>query len=167
MAFPNRYSATLLFVLLFGLLKRAPISIAVAGDPLLPAFEKWMNDYGRVYGSVTEKLQRFQVFKDNFQFIESMKSQPGLTYTVGLNKFADLTNKEFLQRYANYKTGSVSKVSTPFMYANLTSVPTSIDWRTLGAVTPIKDQGNCGKLKMTVNSIGVFVIFTMNYQSAV
>ncbi|KAJ3699301.1 hypothetical protein LUZ61_003006 [Rhynchospora tenuis] len=144
MAFSNRSSAALLFVLVFGLLNRAPISVAVADDPLLPTFEKWMSDYGQVYASLTEKLHRFQVFKDNFQSIESMKNQPGLTYTVGLNKFADLTNQEFLQRYANYKTGSVSKVSTPFMYANLTSIPTSIDWRTLGAVTPIKDQGNCG-----------------------
>ncbi|KAJ3699302.1 hypothetical protein LUZ61_003007 [Rhynchospora tenuis] len=144
MAFSYRCFVTLLFVLLFGVFNRASISIAAVDDPLFPVFENWISEYGQVYGSLTEKLQRFQIFKNNFQFIESTKNRGGLTYTVGLNKFADLTNEEFLQRYATYKTRSGSKASTPFMYANLTSIPTSIDWRTLGAVTPIKDQGNCG-----------------------
>lgn len=147
MAFSYRCVALLLFVLVFGLYERVPTSVAVADhDPLFSVFEKWVSEYGQVYGSVTEKLQRFQVFKSNFQFIESMKNQQGLTYTVGLNKFADLTNKEFLQRYATYKTPRVSSASTPFKYANLTTIPSSIDWSSLGAVTPVKDQGNCGEL---------------------
>lgn len=105
-----------------------------------------MTDNGQVYQSAFEKQKRFQVFKTNFEYIESVKNKPGCAYTVSLNKFADLTNDEFLQKYATYRAQSRSKVSTPFKYANLTTVPASIDWRTLGAVTPIKDQGNCGKL---------------------
>ncbi|KAJ1698798.1 hypothetical protein LUZ63_007310 [Rhynchospora breviuscula] len=142
MAFPNRIS-TLLSIVVFGLIFGAPIFTAVADDPLLSVFEKWMKNYGRNYGSITEKLQRFEVFKDNFQFIESMKNKT-LTYTLGLNKFADLTNKEFLQKYATFKPRNSSNISTSFRYANVTSIPSSIDWRTLGAVTSIKDQGSCG-----------------------
>ncbi|KAJ4754136.1 Cysteine protease [Rhynchospora pubera] len=145
MAFSNHCSTIqLLSVLIFVLFAGTPIFTAGADDPLLPAFEKWMKDYNRTYDSPTEKLQRLQVFKDNFQFIESMKNQTGLTYTVGLNDFADLTNQEFLQRYTMNRPLEPSNESTPFMYANVTSIPSSIDWRTLGAVTPIKSQDSCG-----------------------
>ena len=120
---------------------------AFANDPLMSVFEKWVGDFGKVYKSDTEKLNRFEVFKTNFQFIESMKNQPGLTYTVGLNQFADLTNSEFLAKYATLTLSKGQKKSTSYKHANLTSVPTSIDWRSLGAVTPIKDQGQCGKYK--------------------
>jgi KDEL-tailed cysteine endopeptidase len=141
------YRCLVTFLVLFALspFKRGPVSITAADDPLLPVFEQWMKDYGRLYGSPTEKLQRFQVFKDNYQFVESIKNQPGLTYTVGLNAFADLTNEEFAQRYTT-RLGDRSTTSTSFRYENDTSIPSSIDWRDLGAVTPVKDQYSCGEL---------------------
>lgn len=142
MAFSYRCTVTLLVLLAF-----SPFSITVADDSLLSVFEKWISDNGRVYGSATEKLRRFQIFTDNFQFVQSMKKQPGLTYTVDLNNFADFTLPEFLQKYATYKASSSSETSTDFSYASVTATP-SIDWRTLGAVTPIKDQGKCGELKL-------------------
>lgn len=126
----------------------ASIHTVVANDPVMSAFEKWMGDFGWVYKSDAEKQLRFDVFKANFEFVESMKNQPGLTYGVGLNQFSDLTNSEFLAKYATLTLSKRRKTSTWHEYANLTSVPTSIDWRLLGAVTPIKNQGQCGKYKI-------------------
>ncbi|KAJ1703381.1 hypothetical protein LUZ63_003160 [Rhynchospora breviuscula] len=136
----SRASILPALMLLFG----AVAFVATAEDPLLATYEKWMGEFGRVYSSDTEKQHRFEVFKTNFQFIESMNKQPGLTYTVGLNEFADLTNEEFLTKYVGFKSPSTPKKATPFKYTNLTTAPTCVDWRSSGAVTPVKNQGNCG-----------------------
>lgn len=114
----------------------------------MSVYEKWVGDVGRVYKSDAEKLERFEVFKVNYNFIESMKSRTDLTYTVGLNEFADLTNEEFLAKYAGFKSAGGAKKATHFKYANLTTAPTCVDWRSSGAVTPVKNQGNCGEFKL-------------------
>ena len=137
---PSKFLSSLAIVFLLVTL----VSRATAADPLWSSYEKWMSKFGRVYKSGTEKQQRFEVFKANYQFIESTNKQPGLTYKVGLNEFADLTNEEFMAKYVGFKSPSGPKKATPFKYANLTAAPTCVDWRSSGAVTPVKDQGNCG-----------------------
>ncbi|XP_078149448.1 senescence-specific cysteine protease SAG39-like [Carex rostrata] len=137
--FPTTILPLYSVLLLFGAL----VFVAAVEDPLLSAYEKWMSDFGRVYGSDTEKQHRFEVFKANFEFIESTNKQPAMTYTLGLNEFADLTNEEFVKKYVGFKSPSGSKKATPFKYANLTAAPTCVNWRTSGAVTPVKDQRNC------------------------
>ncbi|KAJ3694029.1 hypothetical protein LUZ60_009509 [Juncus effusus] len=116
----------------------------LADDTLVPAYEKWIKDYGRVYSNATEKQKRFEVFKGNYKFIESMKNKPDLTYTMSLNEFADLTNDEFLMKFAKFTSRGGPTTTTPFQYANLTYVPSSVDWRSRGAVTAVKNQGQCG-----------------------
>ncbi|KAL9273129.1 Senescence-specific cysteine protease SAG39-like protein [Drosera capensis] len=108
--------------------------------------EQWMSEYGRVYKSDAEKEMRFQIFKDNVERIETM-NKLNRGFTLGLNAFTDMTNMEFRATHNGYKKHmkpASSMKSTSFKYENLTDAPASIDWRTLGAVTPIKNQGQCG-----------------------
>ncbi|KAL9267355.1 putative NAD(P)H dehydrogenase (quinone) FQR1-like 1 [Drosera capensis] len=107
--------------------------------------EQWMSEYGRVYKSDVEKEARFQVFKDNVEHIEAM-NKLNRGFTLGLNAFTDMTSEEFRATHNGYKKHmkpASSMKLTPFKYENLRDAPASIDWRTLGAVTPIKDQGQC------------------------
>ncbi|KAJ3696646.1 hypothetical protein LUZ61_000351 [Rhynchospora tenuis] len=113
---------------------------------VLVEFEKWISDHGRVYESEAEKSKRFDIFKANYEYIQEKNREPSLTYTLGLNEFADLTNDEFVARYTGAlppTDADVTIPAEPFKFDNL-SLPASIDWRSYGAVTPVKNQGSCG-----------------------
>ncbi|KAL9289810.1 hypothetical protein ACSQ67_024423 [Phaseolus vulgaris] len=109
--------------------------------------EKWMAQYGKVYKDASEKENRFQIFKNNVQFIESFNAAGDKSFNLSINQFADLHNEEFKTLLINgrmneHRVGTVTETS--FRYDNITKVPASMDWRKRGAVTPIKNQGSCG-----------------------
>ena len=98
---------------------------------------------------IAEKAQRLEVFKANVVFIESVNAGTD-KFWLEANQFADITDDEFRATHTGYKAsvGGNKGRKTGFRYANvrLDALPTFMDWRTKGAVTPIKDQGQCGKL---------------------
>ncbi|KAJ4703629.1 Cysteine Protease [Melia azedarach] len=107
--------------------------------------EQWMAEYGRTYQDEAEKQMRFNIFRQNLEYVEKANKEGNRTYKLSVNKFSDLTNEEFRAFYTGYKMPSNSRPSTTsFRYENLTDVPPSKDWRQEGAVTGIKQQGSCG-----------------------
>jgi len=94
-----------------------------------------------------EKEKRFQIFKDNFRFIDEHNAG-NHTYKLGLNRFADLTNEEYRSKYLGTKMNRKQKLSSRksdrYAPRDGVTLPDSIDWRTKGAVAPVKDQGSCG-----------------------
>ncbi|KAJ0965349.1 hypothetical protein J5N97_026487 [Dioscorea zingiberensis] len=107
--------------------------------------EQWMLEHGRTYRDAAEKQLRFEIFKLNLEFIESINSG-NHKFKLAANRFADLTNDEFKAMYTGFKPSPANPNApkTSFKYENFSDVPASMDWRTKGAVTPIKDQGQCG-----------------------
>ncbi|XP_058092328.1 senescence-specific cysteine protease SAG39-like [Magnolia sinica] len=106
--------------------------------------KQWMAQYGRTYKDAAEKELRFKIFKDNVEFIESFNNAGDRSYKLSVNEFADQTNEEFKSTHNGFKpTQTRASRAASFMYENVT-VPASMDWRKKGAVTPIKDQGQCG-----------------------
>ncbi|XP_016468788.2 senescence-specific cysteine protease SAG39-like [Nicotiana tabacum] len=118
--------------------------------------EQWMSRFGRVYRDDVEKAKRFKIFKDNVEYIESVNKAGTRRYKLGINEFADLSNEEFKASRNGYKMSSHQQLSksTSFKYENVTA-PATMDWRTKGAVTGIKDQGQCGELKQTKHFVAV------------
>ncbi|WCJ27186.1 Cysteine proteinases superfamily protein [Euphorbia peplus] len=109
--------------------------------------EEWILQHGRIYKDADEKQSRYLVFKDNVQRIDAFNNAKDKGYKLALNKFADMTDNEFRSKYLGYKSKTSSsklKSTSSFMHANLTAVPATMDWRKDGAVTPVKDQGDCG-----------------------
>lgn len=66
-----------------------------------------------------------------------------LGFVKGINKFADLSPAEFKMRLG-YKPSLKKSNKTHVVVLSEVNTPTSVDWRTQGAVTPVKDQGQCG-----------------------
>ncbi|KAI3883842.1 hypothetical protein MKW92_052532 [Papaver armeniacum] len=100
--------------------------------------------------NLDEKHRRFNVFKENVKYIHNFNKKDA-PYKLKLNKFADMTNHEFKKSYAGSKVShhrmfrGERKPTENFMYESVTNLPASVDWRSKGVVTPVKDQGQCGK----------------------
>ena len=67
------------------------------------------------------------------------------SYHLGITKFADITNKEFIKRYTMDPIPALEDVPTQNQKptTNL-QYPETLDFRTRGIIGPIEDQGKCG-----------------------
>jgi cathepsin L len=97
-----------------------------------------------------EETTRRAIWEANIAIIHkhNLEADLGLhTYTLGMNKYGDMTIKEFVKQMNGIDVGlNVSFSGTCDQYvapANFKR-PDAVDWRTKGYVTPIKDQGQCG-----------------------
>lgn len=108
-------------------------------------FSSWVDDFKRAYrDNVEEYERRFEIWADNLDFIESYNSDDK-THWLGLNHFADHSRDEY-RSMLGYRADLAPEralQSTAFRYANA-KPPPSVDWREKGAVTPVKNQEQCG-----------------------
>jgi len=90
-----------------------------------------------------EFFHRYSIFKDNLNWIEENNAK-NLSYTVGLNRFADLTSKEFAGKNGLLKPSVPSEAPVTLDNKSNVKYAAEFDWRTGGAIEVIRDQGQCG-----------------------
>jgi C1A family cysteine protease len=102
-------------------------------------FLKYIVKYGRTYESKAEYVTRFENFAEQVDFVSNYKSD---NIVVDINAFSDLSTEEFLAQRTGLLRQEVDKKArtTP----NVAVISKSVDWRTQGKVTSVKDQGPCG-----------------------
>ncbi|KAE8720375.1 Receptor like protein 25 [Hibiscus syriacus] len=139
--------------LIFGTLASLVTSRPIHETAIVEKHEQWMVYYGRKYNSESEKEKRFNIFKENFEYIESFNTVGNRSFKLGLNGFADLRHDEFIAAHTRYHKMDRSE-STSFSYANYSDISMdqvpldiSFDWRDRGAVTPVKQQGKCNSCR--------------------
>eukprot|EP00250_Pteridium_aquilinum_P002349 c12547_g1_i1 orf=297-1412(-) len=123
---------------------------------IVSLFDAWNAKHGKHYQPTqkAEKHRRFHIFRENLMRIDAHNSKAeGSSFKLGLNRFADLTHEEFKEsrllglKLPARKIGSIrrpSHVHHKNPAIDTQKLSESVDWRSLGAVTEVKDQGMCG-----------------------
>lgn len=111
-------------------------------------WEQWKATHNRVYSTRDEHDVRYLVFKDNIDYINAWNKE-GHSCELGVNQWADLTNDEFRDLLGTPQVGSQALLGqqhprAPGMRHRRRDETGSLDYRKLGAVTAVKNQGQCG-----------------------
>ncbi|KAK7306553.1 hypothetical protein VNO77_44501 [Canavalia gladiata] len=113
-------------------------------DEAMELFQLWKKEHGRVYRNLEEMAKKFEIFVSNLKNIteSNAKRRSPSSYVLGLNQFADWSSKELQETYLHdlhMPADSDMKLNDLPCVA-----PSSLDWRSTGVVTAVKDQLACG-----------------------
>jgi len=114
---------------------------ALASEPQhQAAWEDFKLKFAREY-DVQEEMIRKAIFVANMKNIKAENAK-GHRYTLGVNQFTDMTPEEYKQRLGFKPSGRQAPSLGVHQYSGEV-LADSVDWVEKGAVTPVKDQGNC------------------------
>lgn len=135
----------------FSIVNRPAAGESISEERVAQLFQQWKEKYGKVYKHALEAEKRFRNFRNNLKYVMEKnrnRNRDRSEFSVGLNKFADLSNEEFREIYTSKVRKPSNKTMTVERRGKKGVVacegPSSLDWRKYGVVTAMKDQGSCG-----------------------
>lgn len=105
-------------------------------------FSVWLKEHKKSMSTPAEYFHRLQIFAQTDAKIEAHNAQES-SYQLGHNQFSHMTEEEFVAKHTglalpeDYERNIVDE-------DNRLQIPDTLDWRTQGAVNPVKNQASCG-----------------------
>jgi xylem cysteine proteinase len=120
-------------------------------------YDNFIAKYRRNFATVDEYEFRKQIFKNNLDYIAQFNSQ-GKSWTIGVNKFADMTKEEVKSHMGLMPQPSGLKSFVPIQAPKDTSAnDKDKDWRDeKSVVRKIRNQGACGSCWAFAANEGVY-----------
>ncbi|XP_050409635.1 procathepsin L [Patella vulgata] len=121
--------------------------VAAINEDLNGEWEIFTQTYSKEYASEADSQKRRLIWEDNINFIQlhNLRADRGLhSYRLGMNAFGDMTRVEIVQKMNGYRMANRTRGATFMAPSHVEVLPTTVDWRSQGYVTPIKDQKECG-----------------------
>lgn len=118
-----------------------------------PKFNAFKERFGREYEG-NDHSMRLQIYAENMMEIEKVNREYAageITWWAGENQFTDMTAEEFeyqfvgkeCAKFFELKNEKVQLEKNEFVDTGF-EAPSSVDWVQKGAVTDVKNQGQCG-----------------------
>jgi C1A family cysteine protease len=119
--------------------------IAFVKSSVITRFEEWINNFKIIIETDEQYSSTLEKWVNNNKFIDDVNAR-NLTYKLGHNQFSGMDSSDF-SNYLGisgilYKDTENVKNTKSFGFE--VNVPESVNWVTKGAVTNVKDQGQCG-----------------------
>lgn len=102
----------------------------------------WKMTHNKAYLNNDEEHVRYTIWQDNMRRITEHNAH-SKSLVLAMNHFGDMTATEFGAKMNGLLPHKHSNGST-FLAPSHVQVPETVDWRTEGYVTPVKNQGQCG-----------------------
>jgi C1A family cysteine protease len=112
--------------------------------PFLEKFENWVDQFKIKFQDKTHFYDIFHKWSINDKYIDYVNNE-NREYTLGHNQFSGMDEFDFIQyiiqnRHIKDTAETFSLIQNNTLY----DIPTEVNWVTKGAVTDVKDQGQCG-----------------------